>query len=132
MSNLSRSASLKLLALALVGLAAYNALGVLSGGERYAFLQQLPLDVPAAYLVASRAVWAVGWGVLAWGLWRPRRWARWGTLIGAAVYLGHGWLNRLVWGHSDYAVQTAPWSLGVGLLAVALTAWLVMRSAPWQ
>jgi hypothetical protein len=132
MPNPSRWPSLKLLALALLGLAAYNALGALSGGERFAFLQQLPLNVPGAYLIAGHAVWAVGWGGLAWGVWWRRRWARWGTLLAAAAYLGHGWLNRLVWGHSDYAVQTAPWSLGAGLLAVALTAWLVGRPGPWQ
>jgi hypothetical protein len=132
MLNPSRAPSLKLLALALLGLAAYNALGALSGGARYAYLQQLPLDVPATYLIAGHAVWAVVWAVLAWGVWRVRRWARWSVLIAAVAYLGHGWLNRLAWGHSDYAIQTAPWSLGVGLLAVALTAWLVGRSAPWR
>jgi hypothetical protein len=128
----SRSPSLDLLALALLGVAAFNALGALSGGWRYTALQQLPLDVPVAYLIAGHAVWALGWSGLAWGVWRRQRWARWGTLIAAILYLGHGWLNRLVWGSSDYAQQTAPWSLGVGLLALALTAWLVGRSAPWR
>jgi len=128
----SRSRSLGCLTLILLGLAAYNALGALNAGARYAFLQQLPLDVPVAYLIASRAFWAVVWSGLAWGLWRRRRWARWGLLAGAIAYLGHGWLNRLVWGHSDYAVQTQPWSLVVGVLAVAVTAWLVGRSAPWR
>ena len=132
MPGRSRSPSLKLLALASLALAAYNALGALNGATRYAFLQQLPLDVPVVYLVAGHAVWAIAWGGLAWGLWRRQQWARWGVLIGAVAYLGHGWLNRLVWGHSDYAVRTEPWSLGVGLLAVALTAWLVGRSAPWR
>jgi hypothetical protein len=128
----SRWPSLTLLALVLLGLAAYNALGVVSGVTRFAFLRQLPLDVPAAYLIAGHAVWAILWGGLAWGLWRMRRWARWGVLATAVAYMAYGWLNRLVWGYSDYAVKTAPWSLGVGLLAVALTAWLVGRSAPWR
>ncbi len=124
--------SLTLLALVLLGLAIYNALAVVQGVTGYAFLLQLPLDVPVAYLIAGHAAWAIIWGWLAWGLWRVRRWARWGVLIAAVAYLAHGWLNRLAWGYSDYAVETAPWSLGVGLLAVALTAWLVGRSAPWR
>ena len=128
----SRSTSLRYLALVLLGLAAYNAVGALNGGARYAFLQQLPLDVPVTYLIAGHAFWAVAWSGLAWGLWRRQRWARWGVLIGAVAYLGHGWLNRLGWGDSDYAVQTQPWSLVVGVLAVAVTAWLVGRSAPWR
>ena len=132
MAKKSRSLSLRLLALALLALAAYNALGALSGGARYAYLQQLALDVPPAYLLASHAGWAAGWGLLAWGVWRRRPWARWGALIGAVAYLGHGWLNRLVWGNSDYAVQTAPWSLAVGLLAVGFVAWLAVRSAFWR
>jgi len=132
MPRMPRSSSLKLLALVLLALAAYNALGVVSGVTRYAFLQQLPLDVPAAYLIAGHAVWAIVWGTLAWGLWRVWHWARWSVLIAAVAYLAHGWINRLVWGYSDYAVETAPWSLAVGLLAVAVTAWVVGRSAPWR
>ncbi len=128
----SRSRSLGCFTLILLGLAAYNALGALNAGARYVFLRQLPLDVPVAYLIASRAFWAVVWGGLTWGLWRRRRWARWGVLVCAITYLGHGWLNRLVWGNTDYALLTVPWSLGVGLLAVALTAWLVGRSTPWR
>ena len=132
MLRLSRWPSLIILALVVLGLAAYNALAVVNAVTGYAFLQQLPLDVPAAYLIASHAVWAILWGSLAWGLWQMRRWARWGVLVAAVAYLAHGWLNRLVWGYSDYAVTTAPWSVGVGVLAVALTAWLVGRSAPWR
>jgi len=132
MPRLSRWPSLTLLALVLLVLAVYNALGVVSGVTGYAFLQRLPLDVPAVYLIAGHAVWTILWGWLAWGLWQMRRWARWGVLVAAAAYLAHGWLNRLVWGYSDYAVTTAPWSLGAGVLAVALTAWLVGRSAPWR
>ncbi len=128
----SRWLSLTLLALVLLGLAVYNALGVVSGATGYAFLRQLPLDVPAAYLIAGHAAWAIIWGWLAWGLWRMRHWARWGVLVAAVAYLAHGWLNRLIWGYSDYAAETAPWSLVVGLLAVVLTAWLVGRSAPWR
>lgn len=132
MPRRSRWPSLTLLALVLLGLAIYNALGVVSGVTGYAFLLQLPLEVPVAYLIAGHAAWAIIWGWLAWGLWRVRPWARWGVLVAAVAYLAHGWLNRLVWGYSDYAAETAPWSLGAGLLAVALTAWLVGRSAPWR
>jgi hypothetical protein len=95
-------------------------------------LRQLPLDVPAPYILASRIGWAAGWLGLAWGVWQRQRWARWGALVGAVAYLGHGWLNRLVWANSDYALQTAPWSAVAGLLAVGVVAWVVIRPAPWR
>ena len=124
--------SLRWLALALFGLAAYNALGALSAAGRYAFLQLLPLAVPAAYLLASRAVWALVWLGLAAGVWRRRGWARWGALAGAALYLGQDWLNRLAWGNTDYALQTWPWSVIIQAVLLALLAGVVIRSEPWR
>ena len=125
------SRSLGCLTVILLGLAAYNALGALNAGARYVFLQQLPLNVPVAYLIASHAFWAVGWSGLAWGLWRRRRWARWGVVAGAIAYLGHGWLNRLVLSRSDYVIVTESWALAAGLLGIAVTWWIILSDKHW-
>jgi hypothetical protein len=123
---------LRLLALVLLGVAIYNAQGLYRGVIEYAFLKELPLDVPVIYVLMTRGLWAAGFGGLAWGVWQHWSWARWSTLAAVVIYIGQGWLNRLGWGLSDYALQTTPWGLGAGILAVGLTAWLVGRRSPWR
>jgi hypothetical protein len=124
-----RSFSLNLLALAALGLGAFNLLGLYTSLRNYSFLNQLPLAVPLAYLLACRAIWAVIWGVLAFGVGRRVAWARTAMLAGSALYLAHGWVNRLVWGRSDYLATIQPWAAAVGVLGVAL-AWGIVLSYP--
>lgn len=124
-----RSFSLAVLALACLALAAFNGLGAVSEVQHYPYLAQLPLDVPLAYLLACRAIWAVIWGVLAFGVGRRLAWARTAMLAGSALYLAHGWVNRLVWGRSDYLATTQPWAAAAGVLGVAL-AWGIVLSYP--
>jgi hypothetical protein len=118
-----RSVRLTLAALACLGLAAYNLVGVVSGVQRYTVLAALPLSVPPAYLLISSAVWGVGFALAGWGLWRRRRWAR-GLAFGAlALYLAQGWFDRLVLARTDFARTSAPYHLALHLLALALLAW---------
>lgn len=119
------------LAWAALGLAAFNLLGVFDGLSRYAFLSQLPLSVPLAYLIASHAVWAAAWAALAVGLWRRQTWARWGILIGSIVYVAQGWLNRWMGSRSDYVTATAPWALGLSVLGVGLAWWIILSNKEW-
>jgi hypothetical protein len=126
-----RSISLTLLALTALGLGAFNLLGLYTGLRNYSFLNQLPLDVPLAYLLACRAIWAVIWGVLAFGVGRRLAWARTAMLAGSALYLAHGWVNRLVWGRSDYLATTQPWAAAVGVLGVALAWGIVLSYRHW-
>lgn len=122
-----------LLALAMFALAAYNLAGVVGGVQRYTVLRDLPLTVPPAYLIVSRAGWALAFAGVGAGLWRVRRWARWGALLALALYLGQGWFDRLAWAQSDYARTSAPFHLALHLLALALLAgmlwWRPIRRA---
>jgi hypothetical protein len=118
-----RPRSVTLLALAVLSLAAYNLLGAFAAGQRLALLAELPLDLPAAYLVASAAAWAAAFGSLGVGLWRLREWARRGTLVAAVLYVALSWVERLAFARTDYARASAPfflalhaaWLLWVGL-----------------
>ena len=125
-----RPRSVTLIALAVLGLAAYNLLGALSAIQRYTVLSALPLSLPAAYLIASSAVWTVALGTLAVGLWRQKEWARRGTLLALALYVALGWVERLLLARSDYAAVSAPFVL-VFQTAWLLLAWLALlrRSA---
>jgi hypothetical protein len=125
-----RPRSVTLVALAVLGLAAYNLLGALSAIQRYTVLSALPLGLPAAYLLASSAVWAALLGTLVAGLWRLKEWARRGTLLALTLYVALGWLERLLLARSEFAEVSAPFVVafqGAWLLLVWLA--LLRRSA---
>jgi hypothetical protein len=86
---------------------------------------RLPLTLPPAYLIATSALWAVIFGGLAVGLWRLREWARRGTLVALALYLALGWVERLVFGRSDYSRVTMPFYAAAHLLSLTLV-WTVL------
>ena len=108
-------------------LAAYNLLGAVASAQRYTVLSALPLSLPAAYLIAAGAAWAVVWGALAVGLWRLRAWARWGMLAAAALYVALGAVERLVFARADYARESAPYFLALHAAWLAWVAWTLLR-----
>jgi hypothetical protein len=108
-------------------LAAYNLLGAVSSGQRYTVLGALPLSLPAAYLIAAGAVWAVVFGALGAGLWRLREWARRGTLAAATAYVALNWVERLVFARSDYARDSAPYFLVLHAGWLLLVALILLR-----
>ncbi len=106
-------------------LAVFQGLGALAALQRYTVLSQLPLSLPAAYLVVSSALWAVVGGALAVGLWRLREWARRGTLAAGTLYVAVSWLERLLVAQSDYAQVSAPFFLAFQALWLLLL-WLTL------
>ena len=113
-----RPRTVTLLAWWVLCIAAFNALGVISGIRRYTVLSQLPLTLPPAVPIVSSAIWTAVFSLLALGLWRLKRWARWGTLAAMTLYLAQFWIERLVFGQTDYIRMTI-WYY-VGLDAVIL------------
>jgi len=103
-----RPHSVTLLALSVLFMGAVNALGFVSGVRHYTVLARLPLSLPPAVPLVSAAVWAAVFALLGWGLWRLRRWALWGTLAGVTVYVAQAWLERILFGRSDY-LSTSAW-----------------------
>ncbi len=115
-----RPRSVTLLALSVLCIAAFNVLGLISGVRRYTVLSRLPLSLPPAVEIGSSAVWAVVFGVLAFGLWRLRSWARWGTLAAVTIYLAQFWIERLVFGQSDYIRVTTWFYFGLDVVILIL------------
>jgi hypothetical protein len=99
-------------------IAALNALGVISGIRRYTVLSKLPLSLPPAVPIISSAIWTAVFILLPFGLWRLKRWARSGTLAAMTLYLAQFWIERLVFGQTDY-IRVTTWYY-VGLDAVIL------------
>lgn len=122
-----RPHTVTLLALLVSCLAAINLLGVISSVRRYTVLSRLPLSLPAGALVASAAVWAVAFGLLAVGLWRLKQWARRGTLVAFTVYLAQIWVERLVFGQSDYLRVTTPFYAMLHVLTLAVVWGILLR-----
>lgn len=122
-----RPRTVTLLALFVFCIAAFNLLGLVSGVRRYTVLSRLPLSLPPAVPIASSAFWAAAFGLLAAGLWRLKPWARWGTLAAVTLYLTQIWIERLVFGQSDYIRMTI-WFYA-GLHAVIL---LLVWGSLWR
>jgi hypothetical protein len=113
------------LCLSLLALGGFSALGALSACQRWTFLEQLPLAVSPAYLLAGDALWAVVFGAAAAGLWRRARWARLGAPLALTLYSAHVWLNRLWLGQSEYGQVTQPCAAVFHMVALAVT-WVVL------
>ena len=103
-----RPRSVTLLALFVLLIGVFNALGLAGGVRRYTVLASLPLRLPPAVPIVSAAFWTAAFGLLAVGLWRMQRWARWGTLAAVTLYLAQAWIEQLVFGQSDY-LRTTTW-----------------------
>ncbi len=122
-----RPTSVTLLALSVLCIAAYHALGVAAAIQGYTVLQALPLALPPAYLLGRAVVWALVFAALAAGLWWIKHWARLGTPIALSVYVAAGWVERLVFAQSDYAQVSAPCCALWQLLALAAVWGLLLR-----
>lgn len=130
---MSRPRSITFLCIILFGLSFFNLVGAVSTYQRLEFLRQLPLSVAPEYLLVRNAVWAAVFTVLADGLWHMRPRARLATLIGFALYLAHGWLERVLLAQADYVRLASPWAGWVDLISLALIAvilWRVRRRYP--
>ena len=115
-----RQRSVTFLALLVLLMGVFNAFGLAEGVRRYTVLAGLPLRLSPAVIIVSAAFWAAAFGWLAWGLWRLKGWARWGTVAAVTLYLAQAWIQQLIFGQSDY-LRTTAWfyaGLDAGLLVV--------------
>jgi hypothetical protein len=108
-------------------IAGFNALGLVNGVRQYTVLSRLALSLPPVVPLASSAVWAAAFAVMAIGLWRLKPWARWGTLAAITLYLVQFWIERLAFGTTDY-LQTTIWFY-VGL---DVSVWAVFWGILWR
>lgn len=116
----------------LFSLFVFNLVGAISTYERLEFLQAIPLATPPIYFLARDAFWAAVFFILSLSLWRLFHWARWASFGAVAVYLAHGWLERLVLARAEYVTVTQGWSLGVDAVLLLFVAWALFRSKTAQ
>ena len=115
-----RPRSVTLLALAVLCIAGFNALGLATGIRRYTVLSRLALSLPPTVPLIGSATWAMAFGVMAIGLWRLKPWARWATLAAITLYLIQFWIERLVFGTTDYLQTTLWFYVGLDVIVWAL------------
>lgn len=111
----------------LFSLFVFNLVGVINTYERLEFLRALPLATPPVYFLVRDAFWAAVFLVVSVSLWRLIRWARWASLAAVALYLAHGWFERLVLARAEYITVTQGWSLGVDVVLLLFLAWALFR-----
>lgn len=124
---MTRPRALTFVCIILLSLFVFNLVGAINVYERLEFLQALPLATPPVYLLVRDAFWAAVFLILSFSLWRLFRWARWASLGAVAVYLAHGWLERLVLARAEYVAVTQGWQLGVDLVLLLFVAWALFR-----
>jgi len=83
-------------------------------------LQQLPLRVSPYYLVGFDMIWAAAGGILSWGLWKGRSWARTAGNLLALLYSAALWAD-LAWARAPEMFRTRwPITLIINLLGLSL------------
>lgn len=122
-----RPRSVTFLALAVLLLGGYRALGAISALAGYDLLRQLPSSLPPAVLLASNAFWGLVFLALGLGVWRLKTWARRGLLAAMTLYLAQGWVERLLFARSDYARATIPFDLVLDGVSLALVWGTLLR-----
>ena len=118
-----RPRSVTLMALLVLFIAGFNVLSLAGGVQRYTVLASLPLRLPPAVTIVTAAFWAAAFGLLAWGLWRLKNRARWGTVAAVTLYLAQAWIQQLLFGQSDY-LRTTTWFYAGLDAALLLVVWV--------
>jgi hypothetical protein len=120
-----RPFAVTVLAVAVLLLAAANLIRFAQTLEQAEFMHSLGLGGPLIALAATGAVWTVGFGAAAVGLYRLRRWAwRW-MLAAIVVYQVNVWLIRLIYEKSAAEAESRPADAVLSLLSIILV-WAVL------
>lgn len=91
-------------------------------------LPDLPLPAAAWANALAGAVWAIGFGLGALGVFLRLRVARRGAPGLMALYHAHMWLNRALFARSENAPLTIEFNLALTALAIVLAAALAFLS----
>ncbi len=115
-----------LLVLLVLFFAVLNLARAVQVAEIWEALKMLSRVAPV-YLLLSGVVWVFICLGLALGLWRGWRTAWLAALPVFALYSAYAWIDRLVVPGYEQRNQNWPFMLGVNLLILALSAWILTR-----
>jgi hypothetical protein len=119
---LKRPLSVTLLAAAVLLLAVWNAGQAYTAVRQLDFMRSLGVGVPGELSIVTGTVWAIGFLIAAFGLWRLKIWGRRWTLIASMVYFLQIWIGRLTLERSSYEALTRPADLALSL-GVVMGVW---------
>ncbi len=117
---MKRPYSVTLLACLVLLLAAWNAWRAIIAVEDYALMRSLGQGTVAILWMVIGGVWAIGFVIAAWGIWRLRAWGRRWMLIAIAAFMLHSWIERLTLQRTAYEQLTRPADLAVSILIVVV------------
>lgn len=113
------------IAVAVLLLAVTNLARCIQAVNQAEFMRSLGLEGPWAALGLTGALWTIGFGVAAIGLYRLKRqtW-RW-TLVAIVLYQANLWLIRLAFERSPTEALTRPADAATSILSVVIV-WAVL------
>jgi hypothetical protein len=109
-----------MLALVVLSLAVFNAGRAVVAFRQAGLMSELGLSGALVALVITGAVWAIGFGAAAIGLYRLKRWARRWLLVAVILYQANLWWIRLTFERSSFEPLTRPADAALSILSVAV------------
>ncbi|MFC1466024.1 MAG: hypothetical protein ACFLMY_14375 [Candidatus Brachytrichaceae bacterium NZ_4S206] len=110
-----------------------NAARALLAMQQAAWLPDVPVAAPVAYIVLMSAAWAIAFGICAFGLARSRRWSARVTIATIVSYQANLWLNHFAFTRSSEANARAGFGVLLSVLAIVCVGgaalWLDRRIA---
>jgi hypothetical protein len=107
-----------LLACAVLLLTAWNAWRAVVALQDFAFMSSLGQGTVAILLFVIGSVWAIGFAIATYSLWRLRAWGRYWTMIAIAAYQLHLWIERLTLERTSAEQLTRPADFVLSVLIV--------------
>lgn len=108
-------------------MASLNWLQIIEVLRQWTFFQSISPTPPILYLAITGLVWGLIGAILVWGLFLGLPWAPGMMMIVAPVYAAAYWLDRLLIADLSAIITRWPFALGLTLLLLAYTFWVLSR-----
>jgi hypothetical protein len=126
-TQLKRPFSATLLTWMVLIIASLNWLQLVMVLRQWAFLQSISQPLLVFYLAITGLIWGLVGSLLVWGLFFGLPWAPRLMQIAAPVYAVYYWLDRLFVADSSAIVSRWPFALGLTILLLGSTYWVLSR-----
>lgn len=90
------------------------------------------LDVSPGYLVVTGLLVGLAGLPAIWGLWRGKAWSKRFTLAYIGTLLAFFWVDRVFMTRSQTTLINTPFAIGISLLLIILTSWILFRKPARQ
>jgi hypothetical protein len=104
-----------------------NILRMITAIRLWDFLANLPLDVPAHYLVITGAIWSGIGFLLAVGLFASRKWSLYLAWIAIVLYPIYYWSDRLLIAERHVIAGRWQFASGLTILLLIFAFWVLLQ-----